>query len=340
MKGKVLAIVIVLAVIVGLWYVGTVEMQKTTLQQSRERLTLIDEHIETGNLKAANSLLIQVEIDLRGIDKFYTPPSIKRDWRDLSNHRESLQKTFRERMVAIQEVFRSVTDFIKSGEFMKAQEKTRIALSEISDKDVTLVAMARYVDRLKVQDFKGADETIPELTANLSEELNVGEIANTLSELVHSERKANRESQARIASEVKSLADLTGARESYGFTPVLKGRAMIWDFTKNDVDLAYELLPDDLRASSREGIVTMFCIVKRENIERGRYSISNQPAYQEKMTIGVVYWPQKVSPGTAIVWGGYPPSSRPVRYSPEYGSAVNIKEWIEKLPQKENSNSA
>ena len=109
---------------------------------------------------------------------------------------------------------------------------------------------------------------------------------------------------------------------------------MVWDFTKRAVDEAYELLPDDLRASSREGVVTMFSIVKRENIEVGRYSISNQPAYQERMTIGVVYWPQKTSPGAAIVFGDSPPSVRPVTNTPEYGSAVRIKEWIAALPRK------
>ena len=136
-----------------------------------------------------------------------------------------------------------------------------------------------------------------------------------------------------MASKVRYLADPVNASISDDFEPVLYGRAMVWDFTKNEVDPAYEMLPDDLRASSRDGIVTMFCIVDREDIEVGRYSVSNSPAYQEKMTLSVVYWPEKVSPGTVIVWGERPPSSRTVSYSPEYGSSVNIKKWIESLPR-------
>ena len=81
-------------------------------------------------------------------------------------------------------------------------------------------------------------------------------------------------------------------------------------------------------------VITMFCILKRENIEVGRYSISGQPAYKEKMSIRVVYWPEKVSAGTAIVFGGDPPKSRPVKYSPEHGSAVKVKDWIRKLPRE------
>lgn len=334
MRTKVIVCVITFVVIAGIWYANTVNNQKTGLQQSNERLTIVERHIGTGNLKGANSLLIQIEIDLRDIDKFYTLPSIHRTRQELSNRRNNLQNRFNNRLRGIERILGNVTDSIKSGALLKANDEIRTALSTISDKDATLIAIARYVDRLRVQDFKGADATISQVRANFPEELGVVEIAKVLRELVESERKTNRETQSRIAAEVKSWVDLRRVRASYTFTPVLEGRAMVWDFTKNKVDPAYELLPDDLRASSRDGNVTMFCILKRENIEVGRYSISNQPAYKEKMTIGVVYWPKKVSPGTTVVWGGEPPRSRPVKYSPEYGSSVKIKEWIEGLPTK------
>ncbi len=109
---------------------------------------------------------------------------------------------------------------------------------------------------------------------------------------------------------------------------------MVWDDTKGEVDMAYELLPDELRASARDSTVTIFKILNREQVLQGYYSISRQPGYKEKMTIGVVYWPQKVSPGSAIVWGGEPAQTRVVRYTPEYGSAIKIKEWVASLPRR------
>ena len=49
--------------------------------------------------------------------------------------------------------------------------------------------------------------------------------------------------------------------------------------------------------------------------------------------MAVAYWPDRTSPGTAVVLGDKPALSRPVTYQPEYGSAVKIKEWIEGLPR-------
>jgi hypothetical protein len=213
-----------------------------------------------------------------------------------------------------------------------AREKIRSLLSN-SGADPTLNAMAIYVDRFQAQDFKQADEIIPTLGASLPEELTVEEFVKTLSRLVEMEKKANRASQSRIAAAVKS-AIRSAARESQGFNPQVRGRVMIWDDTKKDVDLAYEILPDELRASARDSTVTIFNILKREQVVKGYYSISRQPAYKEKMTIGVVYWPQKVSPGVAIVWGGEPAHTRVVRHTPEYGSAIKIKEWIAGLPRR------
>ncbi len=327
MKTKIIVVVTIGALILSFWYAHIVKKQKKSLQQSGERLRATQQHIDNGNLKAANSLLIQTGIDLANIDKFYTMPFIDKQRQELSDQLKDVREHFQRNLATIQAVLDELTSTMSSGNFHEAEETIRSALSR-SNRNATLLELARYFDRLKAQDFKGAEESIVKVKATLPDELNIVQIASTLAEFVQSERDANYERQSSIANAVKSQIDLTYGRASYGFKPVLKGRAMVWDFTKNAIDQAYELLPDDLRASSRDGNVTIFCIVKRENIEVGRYSISNQPAYKEKMTIGVVYWPDKESPGTAIVWGGNPPSSRPVRYSPEYGSSVKIKEWV------------
>ena len=80
-------------------------------------------------------------------------------------------------------------------------------------------------------------------------------------------------------------------------------------------------------------MITMMIVTKREWVEVGRYSISKEPAYQEHVTVAVAYWPDRTSPGTAVVLGEKPPFSRVVQPRPEYGSAVKIKEWIEGLPR-------
>jgi hypothetical protein len=195
------------------------------------------------------------------------------------------------------------------------------------------VEAAAYLERLDLQDFAGAANHLGNLTKQLPEELSTSQIGVLLRSFIEVEQEANRKRQAEIARQVKSHVRSGTSGPSSSFTPALKGRAMVWDFTKGGVDPAYTLLEDNLRGSSRDGIITMFCITHRENIEVGRYSISDQPAYREKVTVGVVYWPEKTSPGSTFVWGGSPRQTRTVRYSPEYGSAVEIKEWIESLPR-------
>lgn len=78
-------------VITGLWYNGVVNDQKMMLQQSRERLTLANQDIESGKLKAANSLLIQSEIDLKGINGFFILPFIEKEKEDLLNQHQSFR---------------------------------------------------------------------------------------------------------------------------------------------------------------------------------------------------------------------------------------------------------
>ncbi|MEI6093563.1 MAG: hypothetical protein WCQ47_07795 [bacterium] len=333
MKTKVTIVAVVIGIIVSVWYTNTVNTQKSILKQSLERLQVAQQHVDSGNLKAANSLLIQLKIDLAGLDNFYNLPSISTQRENLLRDLAGVEEHFRMRMAFVKKVLNYLDGTGNSNRIQLAQDTIREALLK-SENDVTLLGLATYLERLKVQDFKKADESIVPLIASLPEEMNVTEISKNLEAFVQSERIANKESQFRIASEVKSQIFMSSVKTSSKWRPALKGRAMIWDFTKNSIDQAYELLPDDLRASSMDGIVTMFCIVRRENIERGRYSVSNQPAYQERMTISMVYWPAKDSPGSVVVWGGEPPYSRPVSYSPEYGSSVKIKEWIEGLPRK------
>ncbi len=306
--------------------------QNSLLQKSAERLSVVEKQLEAGNLNAANSLLIQLETDSNGINRFYTLPSVKHFYQEIVIRQASIREKLLSRVSAIRDVVNHTTGSIKAGQVEQAQKAVKTALTEISDKDPALLALAGYVDRLKHQDFKQASETITKVKATLPEELNVSDIASLLSGFVTSEKKANRDSQSRIATEVRSVVRLSGAQELAKFTPILKGRAMVWDFTKKDIDQAYELLPEDLRGSARDGAITMFVITSRRHLLIGHYSVSGQPGYREEMKIGVVYWPDKISPGTAVI-SDDPPHTRRVQYVPGYGS-IRIKEWIERLPRQ------
>lgn len=332
MKRIFIRLSLLMLILLGGWLVG-MSYQKNLLAKSRQQLSLVDQSLSAGSLKNAKATLASVDATLgSGYLRFCALPSIRRDRNEQANACDSLRNQFQKRLASTQTVLGEVAALIESGKVAIAREKIRGVLSQ-SGGDPTLNAMAKYVDRFQAQDFKQADDIIPTLGASLPEELTVDEFAKTLSRLVEIEKKANRESQSRIAAAVKS-AIRSAARESQVFKPEVRGRVMVWDDTKGDVDLAYEILPDELRASARDSTVTIFNILNREQVVQGYYSISRQPGYQEKMTIGVVYWPAKVSPGTATVWGGEPVHSRVVRYSPEYGSAIKIKEWIAGLPRR------
>jgi hypothetical protein len=201
--------------------------------------------------------------------------------------------------------------------------------------NMSVGTLQRFLERLEMQDFKEAEVSAKQALDSLSSEPISPTTKAALQEFVDTvgrERAKNIDVHASIAGKVHNLISQSSTLKSESFRPKLKGKALIWDETRKEVEMAYELLPDNLRAASTDRSVTIFSIVRREQILRGHYSTSGQPAYQERMTIGVVYWPEKKSAGTAIVMGGKPRESRPVSQSPEYGSSVNISDWIKSLP--------
>ena len=223
----------------------------------------------------------------------------------------------------------TVLDLARKGDFPRAAALAGSERAPLPASDGRRQAVCHLVGRLAVQDFAGAEQALGQVTPS-----GTGTLGETFQQLIASEREANHQKQAIIAANVKPL--ISNVVPSQEFKPVLQGRAMVWDFTKDDVENAYELLPDDLRASSRDGLITIFCVTKRRNEVVGHYSISGQPAYREHMTVAVVYWPDKVAAGSTVIAGGEPVSLRVVKHTPEYGSSVKIKEWIERLPRAED----
>lgn len=313
--------------------------QQNMLEKAEQANSRAMQSIQNGELRNANEAPTQEEAILKTLQRQWAAwPTIRERERVLTSHLENLKVAYANRLTLVETTALKIAKSVRAGKYEEAEGVITTALNEGGSEDQSIKTLNHVVNRLKVQDFKAAGEAAQKSIEFINDQVPVSEATKAalpeLTAIVEREKSANRATHQRIASEVKKLIDNRSYRESESFRPLLKGKAMIWDATKNEVEMAYELLPDNLRASSREGIVTILSIIKREQILKGHYSVSRQPAYKEKMTIGVVYWPEKSSAGTVVVWGGDPRPSRPVTYSPEYGSSVNIKNWVESLPRQ------
>ncbi|MGH9873339.1 MAG: hypothetical protein ACRD9S_12865 [Pyrinomonadaceae bacterium] len=339
-RNRKIVVLVLVAVVLSstVWWLHRLIKQLENLEQAEQAVPQTMQFIQSGALRSANGPLAHAEDASKTIQRQWAAwPSIRTRERVLTSHLENLRVAYAKRLTLVETTVLKVAQSARSGRLKEAGAVISLALSEGGSADQSIQALNRMVDRLKVQDFKASGEAAQESIKFLSDQVPLSETTKAalpeLAAVVEREKSANRATHERIASEVKKLIDSRSSQESASFRPVLKGKAMIWDATKNEVEMAYELLPDNLRASSQEGIVTILSVIRREQIVQGHYSISGQPAYKEKMTISVVYWPEKTSAGTVIVWGGEPRQHRPVTYSPEYGSSVNIKNWVESLPR-------
>lgn len=110
---------------------------------------------------------------------------------------------------------------------------------------------------------------------------------------------------------------------------VLRGKALIWDITKDYRSPAYDQLPDNLKASSSDKAITIFIIKGARSVKVGTYSISGRPAYRNYTDIFVIYWPENKTDGLYSIVSAEPRSSRPVQYNEEYGDPNKpIADWI------------
>jgi len=319
----------------GVFYAIVSARQLNQLQQIDRRLSEVETRISARSWKEADGLLVQSDVDLAMVDEqVYTFPTIRQTRLRVTERDTDLHAQLAQGVGQVNDALQTVNVLLAAGDVQGARESAQTSLAKMGGQDPALVATTQYLQALSEQDFDRAGHLAPTITATLPAEFGTGDIGRAMSTFVDSGRAANHDTQQRIATEVQPLVKPDAGRDSASFSPMLKGRAMIWDFTTNAPDATYQLLPPDLRASATDGTITMFLVTKRENIEQGRYSVSNQPAYQEKVTLSVVYWPDKVSPGSVVIWGDPPPASRPVRYAPEYGTAVNIEKWIANLARQ------
>jgi tetratricopeptide (TPR) repeat protein len=339
MRAKTIIITLVLlAVAIGWWFIR-LDHQNEVLKQAEQSVTNIMQLIDRGQLNAASQMLSSVDNSISPVRRQWAAlPSIRTKEQTITSHLHNITKANADKAALTEQVALKLISLAQEGKLTEAETALQKGLETYGRSDENYASLSTFIARLKVQDFKTSEQTAKQIVAQLPNNIPLSSTGRTalpsFTNLVEREKRLNFAAHERIASEVKSLIDLSRSTESSEFKPALKGKAMIWDATKKNVEMAYELLPDNLRASSRDGVVTIFSIMRRENILMGYYSISHQPGYKEKMVIGVVYWPAKINAGTAVVWGGDPPGTRPVQYVPGYGSSVNIKDWISSLPTK------
>jgi hypothetical protein len=338
-------LLILLACIAGIvaWYMIH---QGNLLRECAQDLALCEREITEGDLNSARNSLNRAEMILHRFGQWYNSIFFHKSRLTLSEDLRSLQQEYGKRLTITSHVLSSVTANISQAEFSQAlKNATAFHLVDILNQDKTLHLIETYVCKLNYQSFRKAEEVLDPLCSMLPPEVNPSQMKESLLNFIVTEKKTNEEYQARVAQAVGPTIHQTDRHDIKAFNPRMVGRAIIWDYMRGQISQLYELLPDELRASSRDDSVTVFGIINEEEVPVGYYygahSILGARAYQQKIEIAVVYWPKKVNVGTAVVWSAYPPpklwglnelmgsASWNVAVSPE-----DIVQWITGLPRR------
>jgi hypothetical protein len=136
-----------------------------------------------------------------------------------------------------------------------------------------------------------------------------------------------------IANQTRSLIENYNNTSPSNDSPLLKGKVLTANLVSGEMYQASgigDFLPSDLIAKSSTEQITLFAITTVEDIQIGRYT-NGFSAFQRKLSICVLFWPEKTIAGNYIVYGKYPPSDiNPESYSMgEY--AEEVADWIESL---------
>lgn len=193
-----------------------------------------------------------------------------------------------------------------------------------------LVGVSKAVENLSDKDFKAAADGLAEARKSVKPEL--GELMSKIGTAIEASRRRNSEAQREIAGTVKALFDELPLSTD-GKRPEIRGRVIVWDFTKSEVFDTYGMLPPELRGGPLDRNLTIYCILERTQHLVGRYSISGAPGYRVDTVIGVAYWPEKTVAWKGKIVGSNPVEQRIVRHSPEYGQAIDVKDWILSSPR-------
>lgn len=344
---------------IAVWFPMFVS-KHANFSDAEEATTKAMTYIQRGALRRADEALVRAEEVLR-ISKGRWPiwPGIRERERELGENLVTSRAAYSKRLALLDTTALKVAQLVSKGNLEEARAIISVALGEAGTGDQSIEALSRMLDRLNARDFGAASLAAKQSTSFLSEQVPISEVTKAalpkLAAIVEQARLANDATLERIASAIRKLVDAGSPRESKSFRPMLKGKVIIWDESKNKVDRAYELLPDYLKATSHDRTVTVLSVIQREQVVVGRYSPSGGLAYQEKAVIGVSYWPDKASAGTVVIWGDSPPViKRVVTYKPGYnpsareiirntqpsfsinqrGSTEHIVDWVKSLPRQ------
>lgn len=150
------------------------------------------------------------------------------------------------------------------------------------------------------------------------------------------EVKAEENRQRRIVNDLRNLL-ISDCKEMGDATPIsspitVHGKILVWNMMGDYRSGANVMLPQELQAISSDRKITVFMVLREREVLVGRYTLSGQPAYRRYVDVCVAYWPETKAVGMHSVLGAEPPSSRPVRHSPEYGDYNEpIAKWIQAL---------
>lgn len=132
----------------------------------------------------------------------------------------------------------------------------------------------------------------------------------------------HREAFRLLAAFAKSVEGLCKERSLHVDEPEVRGTALIWDATTNDISAAHGRLPADVRAPDAHGAVTVFLVVRRErkpvrnynfDFFSGRSGSAGVRGFCTESTVCVVGMPGVRPLGRYKLYGSAPPSSTRVK---------------------------
>jgi hypothetical protein len=144
-------------------------------------------------------------------------------------------------------------------------------------------------------------------------------------------QECNLEFQAKIAQETESFLDTTmlGNANEHLLQFPRWGRVIVWNAILKQLDPAYKDLNDSFLATAQDTVITIVYICDHRTTRVGYYSPTKETAYSDSIKLGIVYWPERTSPG-CVALEKYPPIIKEIGR----GDFSIVADWIKRLPIK------
>lgn len=116
----------------------------------------------------------------------------------------------------------------------------------------------------------------------------------------------------------------------------IDGKVLVWEMASDTRSRVNDLLPVELRATSRDRPITVFMLMGPKEHVVGRYTQSAQSAYLSFTGVAVASWPNKKVIGYYSIPSTMPRTTRVAVARPEHGDRNSpIAAWIRSLPRAE-----